>query len=250
MRIAVVLFCTIVLLLFGCGVMPDMASEPTSPQNPPTPRLAGILPLTSGNHWKYSYSSYDSLGNATLRRMDLDLSIPRAYGVTYEDSLVPLTEMAYYHSSWSYDTSDFREYVYAYEWENSDSGVLITYRDLHVTPGVYVVGEYTGNRARLSDSPVLWLAYPASEGFTTVFTRDTSTGDSVTITVMGTSEAFYHATDGPMPVEFYQCYLYRETTGESQIYYYYHPSFGALGYLRYAGGKLRTSYILKSFTSQ
>lgn len=190
------------------------------------------------------------MGTKVRSRNDLDLRMPLAYGVTHDDSLVPIFTSTYYSTGWDYDTSDFREYVYQYEWEDTDSGVLVTYRDLHVTPGVYIVGEFVGNDASLRDTPVLWLAYPATEGHSTVLSRDTATGDSVTIAVMGTSQAFYHKSDGPLPIRYYDCYLYRETTGESEIYYYYHPSFGALGYLRYNSGKLRTSYILESFSSR
>jgi hypothetical protein len=44
------------------------------------------------------------------------------------------------------------------------------------------------------------------------------------------------------------CYLYKQSSGDDTSYYYYNKNIGALGYQHYTGGKLRETYILKSFT--
>jgi hypothetical protein len=70
--------------------------------------------------------------------------------------------------------------------------------------------------------------------------------------VVSTSERFYcplAGGAGHFPLTFVDCYLYRERSGKRVSYYYYHPEYGALGYLQYVDGRLRNSYVLEEYHS-
>jgi hypothetical protein len=232
------------LALAGCAANP--ASTAGTPQNPPFPRTASILPLANGNQWVYSYTAYDSAGNVMQPgNADLHLSIAGEFGLQSDTMLVTLDRSNY--------ATKFPAYVYKFEWEEADSGSLVVYRDRYPLGlrGLYVVGEYRGSSATLYKSEKLWLAYPADSGTAWTYYPDTGvdSADAVAMEVVSTHERFFVPDPQLMTAgAFYDCYLYKESNGTGVDYYYYNPDIGCVGYCRYLGGKLRTTYILKTFS--
>jgi hypothetical protein len=232
-------------ILAGCAKSADtaMGSESEiSPQDPPLPRVASILPLEKGNQWTYSDTRYNVAGDVLGSRDQLDLEIARVYG---------RSGMKLIKLEWAYSDT-FDEYVYAYEWEQTNRGHLVAYRDLDVAQkGVYIIGEYQNASARLYASARLWLAYPADVGTNyQVLLPDTADTVPFTMEIVSTDALFYCPLGGSEHVSaarFYDCYLYKQTKGNAVSYYYYNSEVGAVGYLRYEDGVLLRTYILTSF---
>ena len=233
----------LVCLVGGCGMM--MKPPTGTPQNPPFPKTASILPLATGNQWLYSLTAYDSAGNKiNPSRVELHLSIAGGYGLQNDTELVTL--------DWNNHNQKFPAYVYKYEWEQADAGALVVYRDLYplAIRGLYVVGEYKDSLTKLYKTEQMWLAYPADSGKTWIFNLDTSgdTASAVAMEILSTRARFFVPDANSMAAgAFYDCYLYKETSGGSVSYYYYNPDIGCVGYLNYSGGRLRESYFLKQF---
>lgn len=245
----IVMVIFVVNAIIGC-------SSPSSPGgseiNPPSiPSTKSILPLITGCSWEYWSCWYDTSGakielsNRTLKR-----SIPGGYILENESVLINPDNGNYYRSE-----SDGK-YVYKLEWNDADSGLLVRHigsGDLNKR-GLYIAGTYTHSTPLLYKDPILWLAYPAPKGtiYTVAFPGD-DTSEIVTMQVMETAATFYAPVKdryGASPVLFKDsCYLYKETVKAIETYYYYHPDIGCLGYLKYVNGKLVTSYIMTSYTS-
>ncbi|MBD3344297.1 MAG: hypothetical protein GF401_04460 [Chitinivibrionales bacterium] len=244
MKTALPALMAVFMIFLRCSVETDMAMD--SPMHPPLPRTSSIIPLQAGNHWIYSYTDYDSTGKIQHSRWELDLAIPSVWGLNNKTVLETLTLQ-------NVDDPAY-EYVYEYEWEAIDSGFYVVYRDINVTVrGLYITGEYnySTNRIQLYDTAHLWLAYPAHTGDTwTLHPEITSDSEEVTLEILSTSETFYCGNQHPLDasaLSFYTCYLYKETTDSTTSYYYYNEKVGALGYLHYHNGVLRTSYMLQDF---
>ena len=242
MRVSVLLFLT---LCIGCAVKSTLDEGGSSIEKPPFPRTKSILPLAIGNSWVFSYTEYDSLGKMiNPNRMDLHLSIPGGYGLKNDMSLVQVT---YQNAS-----DNFSAYVYKFEWEGEKKGYLVVYRDLYPLSkrGVYIIGEYDESDIRLFPSEQLWLAYPADSGKTWRYNLDSS-GDSGTTSSMklvSTKSRFFFPNINSMTgLSFCDCYVYKDSVGNSVYYYYYNETIGQLGYLEYVNNKLRVTYLLKSY---
>jgi hypothetical protein len=232
-------------MMVGCSASMAPSANGISPQHPPVPRANSPLPLSEGNQWIYSYSDYDSAGNRIVSREPLELDMPGVYGLTG----TTLTRI-----SWQNYQTTFPSYVYEYEWEQYNEGYLLAYRNNAAVRGLYILGQYKGTTPVLYDSAVLWLAYPAAPGKTWELTGGFA-GDSAapaTMEVVSNNEPYYYIdvnASGPSKLKFFECYLYKESIGDSVTFYYYHEDVGALGYLMYVGGKLRQTYLLQSFTN-
>jgi hypothetical protein len=235
----------ILALWAGCSLNAPMAGSGTDIGKPPFPRTKSILPLAINNSWIFSYTEYNSLGRKLIPNdINLHLSITGEYGLTLDNTLVPMNTTNY--------NDVFSAYAYKFEWEAPDSGYLVVYHDLYPLPkrGLYIIGEYAGGVMRLYPSEKLWLAYPADSGKTWEYNLD-SAGDSSktsTMELLSTHERFYFPNTGSMAaLSFCDCYLYKKTNGNSVSYYYYNQNIGQLGYLEYVNGTLRVTYLLKSY---
>jgi hypothetical protein len=219
-----------------------------SPQDPIFPRTASILPLERGNAWTYSYTAYDSLGGKILpHRLDLNIDINAQYGMPNDSTLVLLD---YYNYQ-----VNFPDYAYQYEMEEQGRGYLVVYRSLYplATRGLYIIGEYNGTALQLYPAEQFWLAYPADSGKTWQFRPD-PLGDSARVTDMqlvSTNARSYMLQPDCMPgiAVIDSCYCYRQSNSDTVAYYYYNEKYGAISYQRYLGGKLRETYVLKSFVN-
>jgi hypothetical protein len=239
------------LLSAGCSMLsPDTKSGGASENfiSPPFPRTKSIMPLSIGNRWMFSYTAYDSLGKMIIpNRLDLHLSISGGYGLTGGSTLDPVDTWT---SRKKYDT-----YIYRYEWEEQDSGILVTYRDLYPLErrGLYAVGEYKGGNARLFPTEQLWLAYPADSGKTWQYSTDGS-GDSSTMSSMeliSTRGRYYFPNNKSMTaLSFCDCYVYKETMDNSTYYYYFNETLGLVGCQHFIDDKLRVTFLLKSYSLQ
>lgn len=211
----------------------------------PYPRTPAIIPLAVNNRWIFTHSSYDSLGNLMSQDQNLHVSIDRVYGYNYGSDLVLITE--------SNVSEKFPLYIYEYEWEFLNKGLLISYRDQNVdTNGMYIHGEYVGEVKTLYREPLLWLKYPASTGESwLVYSADTSDTVPALYELIDTCAKFYIPSqqEGLSALDFLSCYLYKETKGDTVSFYYYNDQLGSVGFLRYIKGILRRSYILNSFNS-
>lgn len=233
-------------LFYGCvgGLSPI--------DSPPIPTTKSICPLGIGNHWEYWYTRYDSAGNSIpLTDRTLSRSIPGGLAL-YNDSLYT-PGVSNYNGQNSYEGTAI-EYLYKFEWEDLDSGLLVRHiGDGELSKrGLYIEGRYVHQSASLFDSSILWLAYPGSAGTKwTVDLPDDSA--SFTMEIVSTDARFYIPSgsgERTSPLFFRDsCYLYKETTGDYNTYYYYHPDAGCLGYMQYKNGKLEVTYILTSFTT-
>lgn len=234
------------LPLLGCSKMLPTAAS--SPQTPIFPRTNSILPLAQGNAWVYSYSAYDSLGQMILpHRLDLTIAINTEYGMQDDTTLVLLTSNNY--------QTHFPDYAYQYEMEEQGRGYLVVYRSLYplAVRGLYIIGEYNGTAIQLYPSEQFWLAYPADSGKTWQFKPD-PLGDTARVTTMrliSTNARSYMLDANRMSgvIVLDSCYLYEESSSDTVAYYYYNEKLGAVSYERYIAGKLRETYILKSFSS-
>ncbi len=248
MRMPLLVFAT---LLIGCSANYNAKMGANSVEKPPFPRTKSILPLALGNRWVFSYTEYDSLGriiNPGGKAVDLHLSISGGYGLIDDSTLVPVNFDNY--------RDTFPTYVYQFEWEEKDSGILVVYRDLYSlqTPperGLYIIGKYENGNPRLYPSEKLWLAYPADSGKTWQYNLD-SAGDSSKTSYMeliSTKGRFYFPDANSMTaLTFCDCCVYKETNGNSVYYYYYNEHIGQVGYLEYVNGTLRVTYLLKSYS--
>ncbi|MBN1601609.1 MAG: hypothetical protein JW915_08375 [Chitinispirillaceae bacterium] len=222
--------------------------------DPPLPSTESICPLIIGNHWEYWSTWYDTNGiKIQLSDRTLFRSIPGGYLLFNDDTLISPEN---FRNSSSYSQKSY-QYVYKYEWENLDSGLLLMHigsGDLNKR-GLYIVGEYAHQNKVLYEDAVLWLSYPSTKG--TVYQvalpgRDSS--ETLVMQVMETATKFYAPIEnrhGASPVYFRDsCYLYKESDASTETYYYYHPAIGCLGYLKYRNGKLITTYTLKKYLLQ
>lgn len=240
------------VLIAGCSrAAAPMSAEDNStgsPQNPPLPRTESILPLEKGNTWLYTYTVYDSAGDTLWSRYDLTLSIADIFGLQ-QSSTVALNR-----NNWD----DFDHYAYTYEWNRLDEGDLVTFfdRDEAAVPGVYHVGWYDKKVHHLYATPRLWLAYPASKGYTWQVADIDSSGDTLgtrDMEVVSTNEKFYFPEtriSDASALAFVDCYLYKESYQDTVAYYYYNEDLGAVGYLQYGNGKVAKSYILNEFRQE
>jgi hypothetical protein len=212
---------------------------------PPFPRTKSVLPLGNGNKWVYSLTAYDSAGSKiNPGRVDLHLAITGVFGLNRNNALVKL--------DWTTRDSSFPYYAYKYEWENADSGLLVVYRDFYPLElrGLYAIGEYIGDTAKLYNKEKLLLSYPAADGRIWVVAPDSADSSSPpdSFETVTTTARFFVPDAGSMTaVTSYTCLLYKETLGPSVCYYYYYPDIGCVGTLMYRNGILRQSTILKKF---
>jgi len=230
-------------LLHYCSVSNNPVSDGGAfPQTPPLPRTGSIIPLAKGSYWHYSYTDYDDSGSTIHSAQELNLEIPAVYGRI--DTRLELLQTPV-------DTNAYDEFVYAYEWESSGQGYLLSYRDLNEhTPGVYIVGEYAKNNHHLYDTAVLWLSYPAKPGSSwSAAIIDSSSAIESKMELVAIDTTFYVPIAGELgsAVSFHKCYLYRQSDSNSVSYYYFNKDIGALGYLHYKNDKLKRSYILRSY---
>jgi hypothetical protein len=177
-----------------------------------------------------------------VHRGELNLEIPDVLGLR-EDSILEQIPESYHYNYENYEG----EFVYKYEWENTNRGYYLAYRDINIIRGVYIIGEYYGESDSLYDSAKLWLAYPALAGES--WTLKSGSKETV-MSVVSTNERFYYKdtlSGNISPVRFVDCYLYRQAGPDTTSYYYYNEKLGAVGYLAYAGRHLAKSYILVDF---
>jgi hypothetical protein len=233
----------------GCSSL----NAPAGISDPPLPSTQSICPLIIGSSWEYWSTWYDSSGaKVQLTNRTLTRRIPDGYFLGKDNTLVPSRQ----YSSFSKNETIAEEYLYKYEWEYLDSGLLVKHTgsgDLDKR-GLYIAGEYAHDSVELYEKAVLWLAYPSAKGITYPVAlpgRDSS--GTVIMEVVETSAGFYAPIEnryGASPVYFRDsCYLYKESIGTTETWYYYHPDIGCLGYLKYSNGKLITSFILKKYVS-
>ncbi|MBD3319666.1 MAG: hypothetical protein GF350_01060 [Chitinivibrionales bacterium] len=245
MKFYLVLLSCVCCTALRCSVPTDATTSGTQ-SHPPLPRTQSIIPLHKGNQWRYSYTDYDSSGKIIHSRWQLDLAISDFFGFRDDSIIDSLT--------WDNYTDTGYEYIYEYEWESTDTGFYITYRDVGVASrGLYLIGEYNylSGRTQIYDSARLWLAYPGTAGDRWTLHPDiTADSYEVSVEIISTDAQFYCSAinpDNASALSFCDCYLYKETAGNSTRYYYYNENIGALGYLHYIGNTLRTSYLLSSF---
>jgi len=241
-----------VLPLLSCANYMEAAgaNDIGDPPFPPTP---SIMPLLEGNTWNCSYTEYDSLGNKIVpNRADLRIAITAQYGMVNDTALERITTGNYW------DTSRFEAQVYQYNTAEQAKSYLVTYRRTYPLEkrGLYVIGEYEANVIRLYPVEQLWLAYPADSGRQWQYKPD-PLGDSsrtLSMQIVSTNATAtmidYPGMAGIRAVD--SCYLYRQSNagGDSVSYYYYNEKIGGIAYERYIKGKLRVTYILKSFTNK
>jgi hypothetical protein len=203
----------------------------------PFPKTSGIIPLTSGNIWVYTYTSFDSTGKQSGEQYRLSLSIGNVYRRT-GDSL----QLCVWNAT---DTPE--PYCYEYKYDAQDTGMLLMNQTTGNTiRGTYVLGNYTKTQRVLFKDPVLWLKYPADSGDKWTVTLENEI-DTQTIQVMSTSVTYYYVnnTGSVSPVTFLTgCYLYKVEKGLWTTWFYYHYSIGMVAFLEYKNGILRRSGLL------
>jgi hypothetical protein len=252
MRNAVVyLIMLIAYFLTGCSNLSSPTAGSDDIDGPPLPSTESICPLTVGSYWEYWSTWYDTNGvKIQLSDRILSRSIPDGY-LLEGDSLISRYDNNYYSQY-----TKPAQYVYKYEWENLDSGLLLRHigtGDL-VQRGLYIAGEYAHANSTLYDSAVLWLTYPSTKGAVySVRLPGKDSSETATMEVIETAAQFYAPIEnriGASPVYFRDsCYLYKESVKATETYYYYHPKVGCLGYLKYRNGKLVTTYILRKYST-
>ncbi len=225
------------LVLCSCGTADLMDTGGEIPY----PRTPGIIPLAVHSRWTFSHTAHDSSGNVTA---DLHCEIGRVYGLDYDTLLTLITDYNF--------EQKFQLYLYEFEWEDLDSGILISYRDHNVdTTGIYIHGEYYGEKKTLYKKAILWLKYPAVIGDTWNLASPDSTDPLLSrYEVIDTNIAFSipaQEINSLSPVEFVQCYLYKRTRADTVSYHYYTPQYGSVGFLEYINGVLRRTYLLKGY---
>jgi hypothetical protein len=223
-----------------------MAPDSGTPGDPPLPRVESILPLGYGHQWAFSYSDYDVNGVQTNSRLELNLYIGQQYGYVSDTSGHQIIELDPYS-----ENSTYSMYVYQYEWEDKNSGWLISYRDLDVSvKGVYIMGEFEGPAYTLYDTAKLWLAYPAAAGTQWSLVLGDSANQEVYSMKVDSVNARYYApgSSGACPIKEYSCYRYSQTLGDTVSYQYFNSDVGQVAYLQYIGGVLRRTHILKWFS--
>jgi len=231
----------------GCADSAEMAPTGTSPQDPPLPRVESIIPMQPGNEWTFHDVIRDTVDPSMADTNDLTLRMPFAYGLTSTDELIRLAPGEYYFNY------TFVEYYCAYEWEGLNRGALLTYRDVGVpVRGVYIVGTYDFTVSQTPvwfDTAQLWLAYPAADGATWQYQADSATVVTMELVDHDTLLYFVDKYSGTAsPLQFVSCYLYRQQDTFATRYYFYHRSFGPLGYQFYTpSGVLQRTYLLTSF---
>lgn len=248
MKIALEYVVLIALVLEqGCSMNTMSLAGAGSPQTPPFPKTQSILPLAVSNQWIFSYTAYDSTTGAMIspNRVDLHLGITGGYGLKNDTQLVRLT--------WYNQSDSYSAYAYQFEWEQSNHGYLVVYRDLYplASRGLYIIGEYQDSTPQLYPQEKLWLAYPADSGRTWQLNLDSANDSTQTITmeVLSTHASFYCAdSSSGTALSFCDCIVYKETDANSVSYYYYNEKIGPIGYLQYVNGKLSVTYLLTSYS--
>jgi hypothetical protein len=238
------------LMLSGCSVMGDNAASPIGLEDsPPLPRMESILPMARGNSWHYTNTLYDSAtGKIRFDNEDLELAMPKLFWLSTDSQL---NEVDPYSYTWMED--DTLEYAYAYEWEAYDRGEILVYRDIDVdTKGIYRIGKYRGY-AVYPHQPQLWLKYPADSGDTWTYqTMDTSgtPGDTVFMSVDADSVPFSYIGDSGNrlnPLSQAYCKRYKSVSGTTTSYYLMNDSIGIVGYIRYDGPELVSTFVLSDY---
>lgn len=217
----------------------EAAGTDLGPLDPPIPRTGSIMPLDAGTRWRYHHALRDSQGTVVEWDSNLDAEISRVYGVKSSGELVRHT--------WDTVDSSFNEYYSAFEWESTQRGWLLVYRDLDVTvPGVYVVGEYFHDSLTVYASPTLLLAYPAEPGYSWTTNIDSA---GMTMTLLSTDTTAHCAVEGAStaPVSFLSCHLYRCEAASEVSYHFYHEDYGEIAAQHYRHGRLVKSYVLTEF---
>lgn len=222
----------------GC-MSGDAADSGLSPQDPPLPSVPSILPLQIGNEWHFHDAIRDSSGDVTQTRT-LTLRIPFAYGLRPDSGLDRI--------SWESNAyGPYIEYWFAYEWDYSGKGYLVTSRaDTSGAHGVYIVGMFDQLGPRAFGSAQLWLADPAVAASQWQYTVESDTVRMALIARDTALDVLGAIRGSHVPVTLLDCALYRQTDTDGESYYYYHRDYGPLGYHRYSGGRLVRSYIATS----
>jgi hypothetical protein len=235
-----------VVLMVGCAAQKS-PMDAGSPQNPPLPKTESILPLEIGNLWVYTNMVYDTDGNTLYDRYSLELKIPYAFGISGQ----ALTQI-----SWDNYGNSFDEVAYAFDWDQNGHGYLVAHRGANVPQhGVYVIGKFSGTSGFLYDSARLWLAYPASVGYSYILNLDSAgdtTGQSY-MEVVSVNEPYYFADSASgqaSPLTFVNCYLYKEQYGDTISYYWYNKDWGAVAYQKMYHGRKINTYMLRAFRSE
>ncbi len=237
-KIGIYILLALATVLCSCSTMVDAVS---GGDIIPYPRTPGIIPLDAFSQLVYSHTAHDTSGNSTA---DLHCAIGAVYGLDFDTLLTPITEKNF--------EQNFQLYLYEYEWEDLDSGILVSYRERNVdTTGIYIHGEYFGAQITLYKKPILWLKYPAAIGDTWYRASPDSTDTLLPrYEVLDTSAVFSipcQEEDAMSPVECVQCYLYKRTEADTVGYYYYTRQYGLVGYLEYIHSILRRTVLLKSY---
>jgi hypothetical protein len=239
-------------VLIGCSNSMDVAGN-SGIDDPPFPSTESICPLKVGSHWEYWGTWYDTNGlKIQLSDRAITRTIPNGYLLQDNNVLTSSNNNSYYNPN-----NGNQEYVYRYEWEDLDSGLLVRHiggGDLDKR-GLYIAGKYVHEANTLYDAPVLWLAYPSNKGRVyTIALPEMDSSEIVTMEIMETNAKFYAPIEnrqGASPLYFKDsCYLYKETIKTSETYYYYQPKIGCMGYLKYKNGKLAVTYILKRYNTE
>lgn len=237
----ILLIIVIVFPSLHCNAMPAGGSSDEIPY----PRIPSIIPLMVNSRWYFSHTAYDSLGNLTASDQSLGLHIDRVFGMDNNQTLTLITE-----KNWNLK---FPVYVYEYEWEELNEGLLISYLDKQVdTFGIYRCGEYVGEDRIVYKKPILWLKYPASPGDTWfVFSPDSTDTTRSYFTLIDTSAqlGIPSQSTNSTPLEFISCHVYQETKGDVASYYYFNYKYGSVSFLRYINGVLRRTYIIEKYHS-
>jgi hypothetical protein len=240
----------LVSFLSSCSVLISADKAPSSPNRPPTPRIASILPLEKGTEWSYSFTTFDSAGAMIFNSEEVSVSISKLLGLR-NDSLRILPTDYYFN----YDDSLY-EFVYSYQWNEADFGYLLTYRDRNVqSQGLYILGKIRANRIYRYPTSELWLRYPSTAGDSwTVHEYDTASAtiiDSMQMKTISNSEPFYTfvgASDGAL--RFLDCYHYSATLSNGSVeHYYYHKDYGCIAFFSMVGCKREAVYHLKRIST-
>jgi hypothetical protein len=237
------------VVINACSVNDGVMVAADAPQDPPVPVNDSLLPLISGNTWHYTYRVYDSAGVQFASDENLTLSLPGVWGFVQNSILTRLN-----NGSWDSGFRDFSTHYFEYAWGDAARGSLIAYRTPIGRPsGYYFMGTYVGSTTQLFDSAQLWLAYPATDGFSYSFNSGAS-GDASAVhamSVVSVKKPYYFpratGVGAGVGVSFVDCYLYQETYRDTVSYYWFAKEIGCIAYQRIYNGTIRKSYILNNY---
>lgn len=210
----------------------------------PVPATPGILPLQTDNRWIYYYQVFDSTGNRiAFPRDTLILTITGVY-LRSGDSLQDVEEFIY-------KTEVEKEnLVYRYEWDNRDSGYLVSHRSTgNVNDrGLYIVGEFQHNDWQLFDTVRLWYSYPCEPNISWEILLPGEERDTSLYKCISTEDTAWvkeKQSSSMSPLLFLNdCYMYKQEVDGYIYYHQFHPDYGKISLRGYKDGVLRECYYL------